>query len=112
MPTAEEYGLEVISAEVADNPNAITRFVLVALPGVIGAIVIFDLNPWAVRRDDVDRPDELRVDLDPQPGVPYADVLRAVSYTHLRAHETVLDLVCRLLLEKKKKHTLYSTITH
>ena len=26
----------------------------------------------------------------------------AVSYTHLRAHETVLDLVCRLLLEKTK----------
>ena len=26
----------------------------------------------------------------------------AVSYTHLRAHETVLDLVCRLLLEQKK----------
>ena len=24
-----------------------------------------------------------------------------VSYTHLRAHETVLDIVCRLLLEKK-----------
>ena len=32
----------------------------------------------------------------------------AVSYTHLRAHETVLDLVCRLLLEKKKynKHNV------
>ena len=29
----------------------------------------------------------------------------AVSYTHLRAHETVLDLVCRLLLEKKQLHT-------
>ena len=27
-----------------------------------------------------------------------------VSYTHLRAHETRHDLVCRLLLEKKKKH--------
>ena len=27
-----------------------------------------------------------------------------VSYTHLRAHETVLDIVCRLLLEKKKEH--------
>mgnify|MGYP003380223593 CR=1 FL=1 len=25
----------------------------------------------------------------------------SVSYTHLRAHETVLDIVCRLLLEKK-----------
>eukprot|EP00656_Telonema_subtile_P032421 TRINITY_DN35595_c0_g1_i1.p1 TRINITY_DN35595_c0_g1~~TRINITY_DN35595_c0_g1_i1.p1 ORF type:complete len:187 (+),score=12.70 TRINITY_DN35595_c0_g1_i1:96-656(+) len=28
--------------------------------------------------------------------------IETVSYTHLRAHETVLDLVCRLLLEKKK----------
>ena len=27
------------------------------------------------------------------------------SYTHLRAHETVLELVCRLLLEKKKNST-------
>ena len=30
--------------------------------------------------------------------------LGPVSYTHLRAHETVLDLVCRLLLEKKKNN--------
>src|SRR5678815_1534225 len=29
--------------------------------------------------------------------------LRPVSYTHLRAHETPEHLVCRLLLEKKKK---------
>ena len=28
----------------------------------------------------------------------------AVSYTHLRAHETDSYLVCRLLLEKKKRH--------
>src|SRR5450756_1617069 len=28
---------------------------------------------------------------------------QAVSYTHLRAHETRHDIVCRLLLEKKKK---------
>ena len=28
--------------------------------------------------------------------------LNAVSYTHLRAHETRGNLVCRLLLEKKK----------
>ena len=30
-------------------------------------------------------------------------VVQPVSYTHLRAHETVLDLVCLLLLEKKKR---------
>src|SRR5450756_1893989 len=29
--------------------------------------------------------------------------LMPVSYTHLRAHETRHDIVCRLLLEKKKK---------
>ena len=29
--------------------------------------------------------------------------MKAVSYTHLRAHETSLHLVCRLLLEKKNK---------
>ena len=34
--------------------------------------------------------------------VPIAGDPSPVSYTHLRAHETVLDLVCRLLLEKKK----------
>ena len=29
-----------------------------------------------------------------------------VSYTHLRAHETVLEIVCRLLLEKKNMNCL------
>ena len=36
----------------------------------------------------------------------------SVSYTHLRAHETVLDLVCRLLLEKKILYIRYTTITY
>src|SRR5665648_555647 len=33
-----------------------------------------------------------------------AEIVQAVSYTHLRAHETRHDLVCRLLLEKKKNN--------
>jgi DNA ligase D-like protein (predicted polymerase) len=37
-----------------------------------------DLNPWAVRRFDLDHPDELRIDLDPQPGVGF-DAVRAVA---------------------------------
>ena len=32
----------------------------------------------------------------------YENGLEAVSFTHLRAHETVLDLVCRLLLDQNK----------
>ena len=44
---------------------------------------------------------------------PHVAALGAVSYTHLRAHETVLDLVCRLLLEKKQTpiSNTHSTIT-
>src|SRR5665648_1216417 len=33
-----------------------------------------------------------------------------VSYTHLRAHETRHDLVCRLLLEKKKNNKNINTL--
>ncbi len=32
-------------------------------------------HPWPVRRGDVDHPDELRIDLDPQPGADFADVV-------------------------------------
>src|ERR1700733_912104 len=35
---------------------------------------VIDWNPWPVRRNDLDHPDELRVDLDPGPGVPFAEV--------------------------------------
>jgi bifunctional non-homologous end joining protein LigD len=35
---------------------------------------VIDWNPWAVRRSDLDHPDELRVDLDPQPEVPFSEV--------------------------------------
>lgn len=34
-------------------------------------------HPWPVRRDDVDHPDELRIDLDPQPGTDFDDAVRA-----------------------------------
>ncbi|MCB5906304.1 non-homologous end-joining DNA ligase [Streptomyces pinistramenti] len=34
-------------------------------------------HPWPVRRGDTDHPDELRIDLDPQPGTEYADAVRA-----------------------------------
>jgi DNA ligase D-like protein (predicted polymerase) len=36
-------------------------------------------HPWPVRRDDVDRPDELRIDLDPQPGTSFSDAVRVAG---------------------------------
>ena len=35
---------------------------------------VIDWNPWPVRRADLDHPDELRIDLDPGPEVPFAEV--------------------------------------
>jgi DNA ligase D-like protein (predicted polymerase) len=40
-----------------------------------------DLNPHPVRADDLDHPDELRVDLDPVPGVPWSQVLDVADVT-------------------------------
>jgi DNA ligase D-like protein (predicted polymerase) len=40
-----------------------------------------DLNPHPVRDDDLDHPDELRVDLDPMPGVPWSQILDVAMVT-------------------------------
>jgi bifunctional non-homologous end joining protein LigD len=47
-------------------------------PGLawIANLGCIELHPHAVRSGDVDHPDELRVDLDPGPGVPWSDVRR------------------------------------
>jgi DNA ligase D len=42
----------------------------VAWAAQLGTIVF---HPWPVRSSDVDSPDELRIDLDPQPGTDFAD---------------------------------------
>ena len=61
-------------------------------PTEVGAVLwaaqygTFTFHPWPVRRDDTEHPDELRLDLDPQPGTDFADAVRAAH--ELRA---VLD---------------------
>ena len=36
-------------------------------------------HPWPVRRDDTEHPDELRIDLDPQPGADFADAVEVAG---------------------------------
>jgi DNA ligase D-like protein (predicted polymerase) len=50
-----------------------------------------DLNPHPVRSDDLDHPDELRVDLDPGPGTSWAQVQRVAMVVKevLEAHQLV-----------------------
>ena len=58
--------------------------------------------------DDVALGVEVGEDVDRGVGDEQRLGMAAVSYTHLRAHETVLDLVCRLLLEKTNMMPVYS----
>jgi len=48
---------------------------------------VIDFNPWPARRDDLDHPDELRVDLDPTPEASWDDVRRVA----LVVDETLRD---------------------
>ncbi len=48
----------------------------VAWAAQLGTIVF---HPWPVRRSDVDAPDELRIDLDPQPGTDFADAVQVAA---------------------------------
>lgn len=38
-----------------------------------------ELHPWPVRRNDTDHPDELRIDLDPQPGTDFTQAVEAAQ---------------------------------
>jgi DNA ligase D len=48
----------------------------VAWAAQMGAVVF---HPWPVRRSDPDSPDELRLDLDPQPGLTFGQVVEAAG---------------------------------
>ena len=62
-----------------------TEVATVAWAAHMGTITF---HPWPVRRSDVDHPDELRLDLDPQPGTGFADAARVA----LEARDLLAEL--------------------
>jgi DNA ligase D-like protein (predicted polymerase) len=53
-----------------------TELAVAAWAAQMGTITF---HPWPVRDEDVDHPDELRIDLDPQPGTDFADAVRVAA---------------------------------
>ena len=80
----ESVGITFPSGRTADEicPTEIAVPVWCAHMGTL------TFHPWPVRREDVDRPDELRIDLDPQPGTTFGDAVRVAGV----ARELLADL--------------------
>jgi DNA ligase D len=57
----------------------VTHVAHVAWAANLGTI---DFHPWPSRRADVDHPDELRIDVDPQPGTTFADAKVVAGVVH------------------------------
>jgi DNA ligase D-like protein (predicted polymerase) len=76
-PTSRPPWIETVELRFPSGRTA--EEIVVRDPGQLLWIVnlgCIDLHPHPVRADDLEHPDELRVDLDPVPGVPWADVVR------------------------------------
>jgi DNA ligase D len=74
-PYVETARITFPSGRVADEicPTEIAVVLWAAQMGTI------TFHPWPVRRADVDHPDELRIDLDPQPGTDFDDAVRVAA---------------------------------
>ena len=60
----------------------------IAVVGWAAQMGTITFHPWPVRDDDVDHPDELRLDLDPQPGTDFADAVRVAAEARDAARTT------------------------
>ena len=97
-----EWRIDRIEALTAWTPQSDSLRALAALPAVEEPVA-YDVDRLLDMQRAVITLCAARFDMLAVLALPEHFEKRAVpvSYTHLRAHETVLDLVCRLLLEKQ-----------
>jgi len=74
-PYVETARIQFPSGRFADEICP-TEVAVVSWAAQMGTITF---HPWPVRREDVDHPDELRIDLDPQPGTDFEDAVRVAG---------------------------------
>src|SRR6185312_10186340 len=76
-PWIEVVGLSFPSGRVAEEvvPRDAAALAWMANLGCL------ELHPHPVRTDDLEHPDELRIDLDPVPGVPFSQIVEVAKVT-------------------------------
>jgi DNA ligase D-like protein (predicted polymerase) len=65
-----------------------TELAVVAYCANLGPLTF---HPWPVRRANVDQPDQLRIDLDPQPGTDFSDAVRVSGEARALLQELGMD---------------------
>lgn len=65
-----------------------TELAVVAWAANMGTLTF---HPWPVRSADVDSPDQMRIDLDPQPGTDFADAARVAPEVRALLHELGME---------------------
>src|SRR5438477_493830 len=81
-PTSRPEWIETVELSFPSGRTA--SEVVVRDPAQLAWVVnlgCIDLNPHPVRAGDLDHPDELRIDLDPVPGVPWAQIREVAMVT-------------------------------
>lgn len=86
-PYVETARIAFPSGRTADEV-APTELAVVAWAVNLGTLTF---HPWPVRRDDVESPDQLRIDLDPQPGTDFADAARVAPHVRELLQELGMD---------------------
>lgn len=82
--------------EIEEDDGRVTYMVADTLDAVLGLVQlgVLELHTWGATRDRLDRPDRLTFDLDPDPSVPWTEVVEAARLTKTLLEE--LGLACFL----------------
>src|SRR5690606_5011296 len=65
--------------EVPEDGGSATYLLVDSLPGLLALVQlgVLELHTWGARRDRLDRPDRMILDLDPAPDLPFSAVVHA-----------------------------------
>lgn len=86
-PYVETSTIAFPSGRTADEVCP-TELAVVAWAANLGTVTF---HPWPVTRDDVESPDQLRIDLDPQPGTDFHDAARVAPEVRAILHEMGME---------------------